>query len=361
MKKVLIIGPFPMPVSGVSLANEVISKGLLEKEWKVQTINTEYSNTISQSHGKIDFKKFRIVMTYFQASKILKSNIIYMTIGQTFFGLIKYYPFILISKTFKKQIIVHLHGNHLYNEYLSLSKFKKKIFSHIIKKFNNGIVLSDGLKMNFSPFLKDENIFTLNNFFQDYLKVDKDYLLKTKNFNELNVLFLSNLMEEKGINILLEAVKIVKEKGYNIKVKVAGNKIEENNLDRIFKDADFIEYVGVVDGEEKKNLLYWSTVFCLPTFYKMEGQPISIIEAMATGNLILTTKHAGILDICKEDNAIFVDKKSIESLVDKLIFLSKNKQLIKEKGILNYDYATRKFSESNFIDKANKILEECLN
>jgi hypothetical protein len=30
---------------------------------------------------------------------------------------------------------------------------------------------------------------------------------------------------------------------------------------------------------------------------------------MAMGNLILTTKHAGITDVCKEQNAVFCEKK----------------------------------------------------
>jgi hypothetical protein len=41
----------------------------------------------------------------------------------------------------------------------------------------------------------------------------------------------------------------------------------------------------------------------------MEGQPISILEAMGLGNVIVTTKHAGIPDVCGNKNAVFVDKK----------------------------------------------------
>lgn len=361
MKNILIIGPFPMPVSGVSLANEVISKGLKSKNWSVRTINMEYSSKISQSHGKINFNKFIVIKSYLEVFKIIKSDIVYMTTGQTFFGLLKYYPFIIISKIFKKKTIIHLHGNHLKNEYLSLSGLKKTIFSHIVKCFDYGIVLSESLKENFTSFYHEDKIFTLNNFYQDYLKNEQVDLLKIKNFEELNILFLSNLMEEKGINILLEAIKIIKEKGVAIKVKIAGNKIADNNVDAYFNKFDFIEYVGVVNGKEKTDLFYWSTVFCLPTFYKMEGQPISIIEAMATGNLILTTKHAGILDICTDENAIFVEKKSVDSLVEKLLFLNDNKPLIKEKALLNYDYASVKFSEANFIENADKILKKCLN
>jgi hypothetical protein len=36
MNSILIIGPFPKPISGVSLANEVISQGLKKKNWNVK-------------------------------------------------------------------------------------------------------------------------------------------------------------------------------------------------------------------------------------------------------------------------------------------------------------------------------------
>ena len=53
---------------------------------------------------------------------------------------------------------------------------------------------------------------------------------------------------------------------------------------------------------------------CLPTYYPMEGQPISIIEAMGFGNFIVTTNHAGIPDICCKKNSLFVQKGDSKSL-----------------------------------------------
>ena len=52
----------------------------------------------------------------------------------------------------------------------------------------------------------------------------------------------------------------------------------------------------------------------LPTYYKMEGQPISILEAMATGNVILTTRHAGIPDVVTDGkHGRFFEKKNAKS------------------------------------------------
>ena len=109
-------------------------------------------------------------------------------------------------------------------------------------------------------------------------------------------------MIEKGILELLEALEILEEQNIDYEAKIAGN-IDVANRKHfltIIKNLKFTEYLGVVKGERKKELLKWSNVFVLPTYYKMEGQPISIIEAMATNNVIITTKLDGIMDIIRE-------------------------------------------------------------
>jgi glycosyltransferase involved in cell wall biosynthesis len=359
--KILIIGPFPPPISGVSIANEVIAKGLKSKNWKVDTINSEYSEDITDKHGKISIQKLYFLKTYFSIYKLLFSKIIYITIGQSFYGVLKYFPFIVLSKLTNKVLVVHLHGNHLLKEYNLLKGAKKTIFSKLISMFDYGIVLSKSLRNNFEPFLKKEKIFELHNFYEKSLSLPNQELIIQKDYSELRVVFLSNLIEEKGINLLLEAIKVLKNKGIIIRLKVAGNKIKENDLSHYFDTLDCVEYLGVVHGGQKQKLLLWSTVFCLPTFYKMEGQPISILEAMAMGNLILTTDHAGIMDVCKEENAIFCQKENLEDLVLKLELLVKNTNQIQQKGLLNMEYAKAFFTEEKFIDNANKILLQCIN
>lgn len=354
-KSVLIIGPFPPPTSGVSLANKVLAEGLKSEGWAVDIINSEYSKTITSNHGNISFEKLYFLKTYLSLYKVFFSRIVYITIGQSFFGVLKYSPFIILSSILHKKKVVHLHGGHLLNEYKQIKGLKKKVFKYLLSRFDCGIVLSQSLRKNFEPFLSSDNIVELPNFFQQTLFIPKEELMKKKVYKELRVVFLSNLIEEKGINVLLEAEKLLRERGVNIDIKIAGNKIRQNDLSAYLDSSDNIEYVGVVDGERKKELLMWSNVFCLPTYYKMEGQPISILEAMALGNLIVTTDHAGIKDICSDDNAVFCVKKSPIDLANKLESLFNNPSVIEEKGLYNYDYVHSIFSEEVFIKKANSI------
>ena len=304
MKKVLIIGPFPNPISGVSIANKVVEEILnADLNFIVEKINTSYP-IFDEQIGEFSIQKFlfylRINSLFF---KVLRNNIIYITPGQTFFGVLKYALFIVAASALRKELIIHVHGNYLGKEYQSLKGTKRVLFYFLVSRFTKGIVLSNSLKQNLTPFLKDKNIFSLPNFAQDYLYTKDKKFVK----DELRIFYLSNLMKEKGIFCLLNALKNLEKNNIIYKAKIAGN-IDQNyskEILKLFTELKNAEYIGIVNGDDKKSLLEWGNIFVLPTFYKMEGQPISILEAMATTNLVVTTNHAGISDVFQDKINIF--------------------------------------------------------
>lgn len=354
--KVLIIGPFPEPISGVSLANQVV-KEVLEKsdEFAIDSINTSY-NIFEDAVGSFSIKKFIFFLKInFSIFKIFKNDTIYITPGQTFFGITKYSLFILLSSILKKEIIIHVHGNYLGKQYIELTGLKKKFFYFLVSKFTKGIVLSASLKKNLTPFLKGKNIYVLYNFAQNYLINNS---LKVDN-SILKISYLSNLMEEKGIFLLLDSLKELESKKIKYEAKIAGNidaGLKEDILSKISR-LKYTSYVGVVYNEDKKGLLNWSNIFVLPTFYKMEGQPISILEALATRNVIISTKHAGINDIIEENkNGYLVEKKNSESITNRLVYLNENKSKILEISNYNKMYFTKNFTIEIFGREIIKII-----
>ena len=354
--KLLIIGPFPGPPKGISLSNQVVANGLENKNWIVKKINTEYSDQVNSEIGQFSFDKLSFIKSYFQFYKIFRVDAVYITIGITFFGVLKYAPFIFLSQILNKKLILHLHSNHLKKEYESLKGLKRKFFFKLISSFDSGIVLSPSLRDNLTPFISEKRVYELYNFVEDSLIVSEDTVNKKKLFSEIRLFFLSNLLEEKGINLLLKVIKRFNEEEILLKVKIAGNMIIGNDISQSIAALDNVEYLGVVSGKAKQDLLIWGNVFCLPTFFRMEGQPISILEAMAFNNLILTTKHAGIPDICSEEHAVFCKEGSEEDLYLKLKFIILNWEELQKKGIFNGVYARNKFSETQFISSIENII-----
>jgi glycosyltransferase involved in cell wall biosynthesis len=90
----------------------------------------------------------------------------------------------------------------------------------------------------------------------------------------------------------------------------------------------------------------------------MEGQPISILEAMATGNLVLTTMHAGIPDIFQDGvNGYYVEKRSHTSIINKLIYIQNSLEGQKSIAQNNYQSAQNNYKMAKFIAGINRVLE----
>ena len=240
-----------------------------------------------------------------------------------------------------------------------MSAFKKRISKFILSSYSGGIVLSKSLRNLLEGFLPDNKIFIQHNFIQDSLIIPKEQVLKIKKLDKLRIIYLSNLMKEKGIVELLDALETLNKSKIPFKAKIAGH-IPKDGQDLIDKmdNIENLEYIGVVQKEAKTELLSWGNVFCLPTYYSMEGQPISIIEAMGFGNVILTTKHAGIPDICSEKNGVFVTKRDTLSVLNQLEYLSNNLTWVKETGVYNMNQAQELYTEEAFVQGILRIFEE---
>ena len=130
-------------------------------------------------------------------------------------------------------------------------------------------------------------------------------------------------------------------------------------LNKIKNEKGIIYYGKFVAGEEKKALYLKSHVFCLPTYYPYEGQPISILEAYATGCVVVATLHSGIPDVfCDGQNGYAVEKKSadsIRSVLERLI-VGKRTDLM-QFALNNSKQARQKYRTSIYGESMLSILE----
>lgn len=355
-KSILMIGPFPEPVTGVSLANKVLYISLKKHGFKVYQVNTSLYS-FDENIGNFSFKKLVYFLKFnIYLYKILKAKIIYLTPGHTFFGIAKYSLFIIISSLFKRKLIVHNHSNTLKYEYQKAPKWKRKLMGYLLRKATKGIVLSPSLKDNLTPFLLKQNIFTVKNFVEEKL-ISRGVIIKERKINKLQIVFLSNLMTQKGIFYLLKAFKKLNENKINFKARLAG--YIDSNIDKEIKDIlrnlPNVSYLGVVSGIEKKNLLEWGNTFIFPS-YLTEGLPISILEAIATGNNIISTRHPALIDFFGEESITYIDKKSSTSITKALITSLASQEFENKKSL--YKIVVKNFTEENFTNSIIKIMFE---
>jgi len=116
-----------------------------------------------------------------------------------------------------------------------------------------------------------------------------------------DLIFVGRLVENKGINLLLEAVSRLKVKSEKLKVLIVGDGPLKENLKFKVKslklENNIIFYGRAKDSLEIAQLLNESKILVMPSYN--EGGPRVIVEAMACGVPILATPVGIVSDLLK--------------------------------------------------------------
>ncbi|MGA1871238.1 MAG: glycosyltransferase [bacterium] len=224
--------------------------------------------------------------------------------------------------------------------------------------------MGESLRYIFSGLIPPEKIYVVPNGI-DPLKFKVATLEKRTN-GKVRICFLSNLHRTKGFGEVLQAIRILSEK-YRIDCTFAGkwiNKTDEiETLKYIEKHSlkNIAKFVGTVKGKGKIDLLANSDIFVLPTYFKNEGQPWAILEAMATGLPVISTDHGCIAEtVCDSETGFIVPKRDIYALVMKIEILITMNNLRIQMGKKGRLRLASMFTEDKFIHRLNVVFSELL-
>ncbi|MEK9643957.1 MAG: glycosyltransferase family 4 protein [Alphaproteobacteria bacterium] len=246
-------------------------------------------------------------------SKLGDSDIIYLQIAQSRWGFIRDAMVILAARLRGCRIVAHLHGGGYPEFYNSLSPIARAIIRSALWKIDRLIVLSEGLRSNFA--------FMGEAFFERLRVVPNAAPIpwgrpKPAPTHEICLLYLSNLLVEKGYFDCIDALPHITRTLPDAKVKlllagafmlgaddfdsVKSMQTETEKRIRYMNLENQVEILGVVDRTEKIALLDRAHLLLLPSYYRNEGQPISVIESLTRGTPAIVTAWRGIADILGE-------------------------------------------------------------
>lgn len=126
-------------------------------------------------------------------------------------------------------------------------------------------------------------------------------------------IFVGRFAFNKGIDVLMEAIKKVNASGYSEKTKfvMVGKGPEYDRITFTYKEPNVV-FAGGADDDTLFRLYRESDVFVLPTLF--EGMPTVALEAMSYGLPVIITDTGATLELAGEDNAIIIEKRSVDSL-----------------------------------------------
>ena len=355
MDRILLVGPVSPPIHGQSLAFTRFVESIEGDNGIVINTNLEDKSKI----GKMIYT-CKTFIAIFRRTLFTKYDVVYFTCSRSFSGSIKDILLINLASLKKVRIINHLHGSD-FDEFLHSSpNWYKKVLFYSYKKVDISIVLLDSMKAQFKDF-RNLKVEVVPNFYDRIL----DIKLAEKEKNTINLVYLSNIIKSKGIFELVEAFKALSKKYDDLYLNIAGGFMADEYMSigevkkKFFisiESHDKINYIGKIFGNNKVKLLQKSDIFVLPSYYKSEAFPISIIEAMVCENAIITTSYKYLPDIVSKENGILVAPSSVESLADGIQSLLKDRVRLRKIQRYNREEAKDKYSLDNYIKNLNKLV-----
>jgi glycosyltransferase involved in cell wall biosynthesis len=184
----------------------------------------------------------------------------------------------------------------------------------------------------YRSFYKINNCFTLPNF----RDIDIQRRLYSYDINQhiFSITFISRIKEEKGIFLLLEAIKSLNafHDDMTFKLDIYGENqlsIKENLLFASYFD-DNIRYKGVLPHHSTIDVLSKYDLFCLPTKYHGEGTPGVLLESLISGTPPLISSYSQADYIIENGvNGFIFKMNDVNDLRDKIYFCAKNCEMMK--------------------------------
>lgn len=279
--------------------------------------------------GKIEYGWFGRMVTFWKYVKTLDAIykdfdvevIHFSTMWSTLFSFMHY-------KTFSKKRIITFYGAYFLERLSINSTFK---LGFLLKKLQQLTLLSSSKIVTFSTYAEQ---LIVNNFSKKYqnkivvipglvtMPNSKPKLLSETRQKRIRILNFGRAERRKGIPLLIEAVTLLRKKGFNVTLELASpveyfiwfseimDLYESNNL---FLSLHLLHKVN---EPQKKKLILNTDIFVIPST-SLETFGMTIIENFKYGGIVIGTPVGAIPEILtKVDNRLISKKISADSLAE---------------------------------------------
>ncbi|HVG43825.1 MAG TPA: glycosyltransferase family 4 protein [Longimicrobium sp.] len=322
-ESLLLVGPLPPPYHGQSvsfgmLVDEVRRRGIAHRV--VDLAHGERTQgQVGRFSGARVLEYVAILARYARALPGGRRRV-YLTIAQSPHGFARDAALIWMAALFGHPVVGHLKGGNYDNFYAAQPAPVRWLVRLTLRRLHRLLVLGERLRgmFDFEPRLAARIAVVPNGLPEDEPVGGGPKRLPAPGSGEpVRLLFLSNLIESKGYLDVLGALALLRDRlgpgavrcdFYGAFLTNADDARVESveHARRLFDDAvaahrleDCAAFHGPVSGDEKRAVLVRSHFFLLPTRYNNEGQPVSIIEAIAYGNVVVSTDYRAIPDMVR--------------------------------------------------------------
>lgn len=371
MKKVVFVGQLAPPIHGVTVMNKIAVNVL--REYDLTIFNLSSSKSLSHT-GKLNLfnicSAIKNLLNFFYYTFKHAKTTLYFTFCPSGWALYRDFLIVIIAKLFRMKIVLHLHGQGVK---LNSKKYVNKIIYKIAFKNCKIIHLSYLLINDIEDYVCKKNISIINNCISSedvdlIKKCINDSYSHSYNTNTLErpikLLFLSNLMVNKGFVEYLETVKYLSESDINVVAYLVGdfktnddelafNKFKEKN-ESLFSNEVIIKKSSAYDIEKYKFMVNCDFMI-FPSM--IDTFPMVLLEALSCGMYCLSTNSGAIPDILQNDkDGMVVNFANKQGILEIMVNHEKYSNSIER--ALRLNRALERYSILNFEKQLRVVIDK---
>lgn len=358
-KKILFILHLPPPVHGASMVGKYIHDSeVINNTFDCHYLNLALAKDLNDI-GKGGMRKLKDFYKQLKQVRLLIKSIkpqqCYVTPNAKGGAFYKDFLVVMLLKIMRQNVIVHYHNK-------GVATRQNRCFDNLLYKmfFKNlkVILLSENLYQDIKKYVKYKDVYICPN----GIPIHENLPIVPQ--KEFNILFLSNMMKEKGVWDLLEACAILKRKGKFVRCHFVGkwsNITEELFMQEVRKKnlTKYISAYGGKYGDEKNIFMQNANVFILPSHN--ECFPLVLLEAMEQGLPCISTNEGGIPAIIENGKTGYIiEKHSPKVIAEKIEYLMEHPQQCINMGEAGKEKFFNEFTLDKFEIRMKNILEDCI-
>lgn len=360
--RVLFILHLPPPVHGAAMVGKYIHDSrLINSVFDSKFINLALAKDLDDI-GKGGWTKLKnFVKRLIEITRMVreeKPTLCYVTPNAKGGAFYKDFIVVILLKFMGQRVVTHYHnkGVIVRQDKLLDNLLYTRFFKHL-----QVILLAEALYSDVSKYVARKDISICPNGIPTSLNTGN---FVRKNAMCINLLFLSNMMEAKGVWDLLEACRLLKERNYTFQCHFVGkwSDIGQGVFKqiRIEKNIDDVTIAhGAKYDEEKEEYMQQADIFILPTHD--ECFPLVLLEAMEYNLPCISTNEGGISNIIEEGcTGYIVEKKNPQALAEKIAYLIDHPEIRQAMGEAGREKYLKEFTLERFEERMVEVLKNII-
>ena len=353
--RVIMTGPLPPLIGGMVTVINDLNNSSLSQKVDLVLFNTGKATIVGRSIVVAVYAKLKQYWSWRKLLRGQQQTIIHI---HTCSGLSYFFDgvLILMAKFYSVPVVLHIHGAKFDLFLEELSQWQFNIAHWLLKKCACIVVLSDSWKEKLKIIFPDVEFSVVSNGVPIHQQKRET---STRSKANIQMLFLGNLSQRKGVFDLLEAMKSID----GVELNLVGGEdeagISQQILQIIAKNGleQKITLAGPKYGSGKMEFLQNADIFVLPSY--AEGLPISLLEAMSVGLPVIVTPVGGIPSVITDNQeGILVNAGNVAQLAQAINRLAENPILRSQMGNTARKRCEEEYGIEQTVDKLTHLYQK---